>query len=89
MSWWAPSVWGHQEAFRIKVFSFFSNDSDGSVTIRSEENQLLAGWEDYWYPEYMPDGFELVGAEEDDMGKYMLFESDNSDEYKYHYFKRK
>lgn len=71
---------GTSEAFRIKVFSFFSNDGDGSVTIRSEENQFLAGWEDYWYPEYMPDGFELVGAEQDDMGKYMLFESDNSDE---------
>ena len=71
---------GTSEAFRIKVFSFFSNDGDGSVTIRSEESQLLAGWEDYWYPEYMPEGFELVGAEQDDMGKYMLFESDNSDE---------
>ena len=71
---------GTSEAFRIKVFSFFSNDGDGSVTIRSEETQLLAGWEDYWYPEYMPEGFELVGAEQDDMGKYMLFESDNSDE---------
>lgn len=71
---------GTSEAFRIKVFSFFSNDGDGSVTIRNEESQLLAGWEDYWYPEYMPEGFEFVGAEQDDMGKYLLFELENSDE---------
>ena len=72
---------GTSEAFRIKVFSFFSNDGDGSVTIRSEETQLLAGWEDYWYPEYMPEGFELVGAEQDIFDKTMAFESIREGEY--------
>lgn len=71
---------GTSEAFRVKVFSIFKNDDTGSVTMINEnEEELLAGWSDYWYPEYMPEGFILDGAEADEIEKAMHFSLVNGD----------
>lgn len=71
---------GTSEAFRVKVFSIFKNDDTGSVTmINDDEEELLAGWSDYWYPEYMPEGFILDGAEADEFEKVMHFSLVNGD----------
>ncbi|MGF6375166.1 hypothetical protein M2140_000200 [Clostridiales Family XIII bacterium PM5-7] len=54
------------EAFRKKVFGIFSNEKAGSITLRNEdETALISQWEDYWYPTYLPEGFTLIGAEEE------------------------
>ncbi|MCI8631099.1 MAG: DUF4367 domain-containing protein, partial [Firmicutes bacterium] len=70
------------EAFRMRVFSLFENKEDGAVVFRNDtEYELLSGWSDYWYPEYLPDGYYLLTAEEsNNMGKFMLFKSVNNDE---------
>ena len=71
---------GTSEAFRVKVFSIFKNDDTGSVTMINEnEEELLADWSDYWYPEYMPEGFVLDGAEADEIEKAMHFSLVNGD----------
>ena len=47
--------------------------------INENEEELLAGWSDYWYPEYMPEGFILDGAEADEIEKAMHFSLVNGD----------
>ena len=54
---------GTSEAFRTRVFEFFSSDEESYAGFRSNtEEDMLAGWSDYWYPEYMPDGFIMTYA---------------------------
>lgn len=70
------------EAFRMRVFSLFENKEDGAVVFRNDtEYELLSGWSDYWYPEYLPEGYYLFTAENDNIvGKIMLFKSAQNDE---------
>ncbi|HIU27067.1 MAG TPA: DUF4367 domain-containing protein [Candidatus Fimisoma avicola] len=71
---------GTSEAFRTRVFEFFSSDEESYAGFRSNtEEDMLAGWSDYWYPEYMPDGFIMTYAEDDGWEKFMLFESAEND----------
>lgn len=66
------------EAFRVRFYSFFTNETDGSVTLLPEQEQdLIGGWEDYWYPTYVPDGFQMVAAEKRDNESVIVFESNN------------
>ena len=63
------------EAFRMKVFSLFEN-KDGTVVFRNDtEYELLKDWTKYWYPEYLPEGYYLLSAEDSKMQKTMMFES--------------
>ena len=59
----------------MKVFSLFEN-KDGTVVFRNDtEYELLKDWTKYWYPEYLPEGYYLLSAEDSKMQKTMLFES--------------
>lgn len=63
------------DAFRVYFYSLFSNDSNGSVVLSEHELDLIGDWEDYWYPGFMPEGFNLVDAGDDSGQKILLFES--------------
>lgn len=67
-------------AFHVNVFKLIFNPDSGSVTLLSEtEQEMIGGWEGYWYPEYLPEGFYLAEAEEVEKLRYMLFIDDKSD----------
>lgn len=63
------------DAFRVYFYSLFSNDSNGSVALSEHESDLIGDWEDYWYPGFIPEGFNLVDAGDDGGQKILLFES--------------
>lgn len=66
------------EAFRVRFYSLFTNETDGSVTLLTEREQEIIGeWEDYWYPTYVPDGFQMVAAEKRDNESVIVFESND------------
>ncbi len=70
----------HVEAFRTRVFDMFFNDEAGSVSLRGEnELDMIGDWTDYYYPEYMPEGYKLIGAEK--MGEIyiMLYTSEDGE----------
>lgn len=58
------------EAFRIKVFNLFINETDSYIDIQREDNEEkeleVTGIDNYYYPEYIPQGYELV-----EIGDYM------------------
>ena len=69
------------EAFRMRVFNLFENKEDGGVVLRSKTDaEILKGWEDYWYPEYLPEGYYLLDAEYDPLTKVLLFKSPDGEE---------
>lgn len=70
------------EAFRMRIFSMFENRNDGAVAFRDDAAyELLKDWTDYWYPEYLPEGYYLLTAEEnDDFDKIILFKSTDDNE---------
>ncbi len=66
------------EAFRVRFYSLFTNETDGSVTLLTErERELIGKWEDYWYPTYVPEGFQMVAAEKRDNKSVIVFESND------------
>lgn len=74
------------EAFRIKVLDWFFNDDVGSVTLRSgDEEELLNGWENFWYPTIVPGNVYLVAAEELD---HFLLYSDAGSEREFRIFEQ-
>lgn len=70
------------EAFRIRIFSMLENIDDGAVAFRDDAAyELLKEWTDYWYPEYLPEGYYLLTAEiNDDFDKIILFKSTEDNE---------
>lgn len=70
------------EAFRMRIFSMFENRNDGAVAFRDDAAyELLKDWTDYWYPEYLPEGYYLLTAEKnDDFDKIILFKSTDDNE---------
>lgn len=66
------------EAFRTTVFNLFNVDAEDPVFFRDEtEEQLLKGEGDYWYPEYMTEGFEITSIKKIQEGKILTYESKN------------
>lgn len=66
------------EAFRVRFYSLFSNETDGAVALLTEREQDLIGeWENYWYPTYVPDGFQMVAADKRDNKSAIVFESND------------
>ena len=56
---------GTSQAYRQFVFQVFENNENNSMTIHNpEELDMIGSWEDYWYPAYLPEGYQIVAAEE-------------------------
>lgn len=60
------------EAFRARVFGFFFNDKDGYTELVPSENPASA---QFFYPEYLPDGYELVSNEDIGGGREIIYEN--------------
>lgn len=56
---------GTSHAYRQFVFQVFENNENNSITIHNPaELDMIGSWEDYWYPTYLPDGYQITDAEE-------------------------
>lgn len=56
---------GTSQAYRQFIFQVFENKENGSITIHNPaELDMIGSWEDYWYPAYLPEGYQIVAAEE-------------------------
>ena len=56
---------GTSHAYRQFVFQVFENKENNSITIHNPtELDMIGSWEDYWYPAYLPDGYQIAAAEE-------------------------
>lgn len=56
---------GTSQAYRQFVFQVFENNENNSMTIHNPaELDMIGSWEDYWYPAYLPEGYQIVAAEE-------------------------
>lgn len=70
------------DALRVRIYDIFSDKSEGSITLLPEaEKGLLGEWEDYWYPTYIPDGFQMVGAEKYADESAIIFENKENEAY--------
>ncbi len=69
------------EAFRMRVFNLFENKEDDAVVLRNgSEMEILKGWSNYWYPEYLPEAYYLFAADVSEFGKVMCFNTASGDE---------
>lgn len=67
---------GTSEAYREKVFSLIYDNNQGSVSFYFDvKGEMVSGWSDYWAPTWLPDGFELTAAEENESGYFLVFKS--------------
>lgn len=65
------------EAFRVKCFELLFNDTQGSAQFKEDVNsEILDGWEMFYYPEYVPESYYLMGAEKLEESSIILFVSD-------------
>jgi len=56
---------GTSHAYRQFVFQVFENKENNSITIHNPaELDMIGSWEDYWYPTYLPEGYQITYAEE-------------------------
>lgn len=70
------------DAFKAKLFNVFISEETGSVALESvPEDSPMENWSEYWYPEYIPDGFKFTAAEESNFDKVIRFDSIDSDQY--------
>lgn len=62
------------EGFKEKIFDFFYDSKEGSTTILSNDKEkLVSGWANYWFPDYIPEGYELEATEKRD--NFLLFKN--------------
>ena len=55
---------GTSQAYRQFVFQTFENNENNSITIHNPaELDMIDSWEDYWYPAYLPEGYQITYAE--------------------------
>lgn len=66
---------GTSDAYRQFVFQSFENQKNHSITFHNQaEKSLLGEWSNYWYPAYLPEGYEIISAE-DVSGKCILIQA--------------
>lgn len=56
---------GTSQAYRQFVFQVFENEENHSINFHDRaEQDMISSWNDYWYPTYLPEGYQIVAAEE-------------------------
>ena len=56
---------GTSHAYRQFVFQMFENEENHSINFHDRaEQDMIGSWNDYWYPTYLPEGYQIVAAEE-------------------------
>lgn len=67
------------EAFRAKVFGFFFDDKDGYTDLVPAEDSAS---DEFFYPEYLPEGYELVSDEDvGGAGRELIFENAEKEDF--------
>lgn len=70
---------GVSEAYREKVFSLFYDEEQGGVTLSFDPGrELMEEWEDYWYPAWLPEGYQLYAAERTEDTDFLMFMSEDT-----------
>lgn len=75
------------DAFRERLFSYFISESDDYKEIRPIEKDnnandvdgKLKAWNNYYYPEYIPGGYLLADAANEDPYKDLIFRNSDDD----------
>ncbi|MBR6501642.1 MAG: hypothetical protein IKT25_09065 [Firmicutes bacterium] len=63
-------------AYRQRVFTLFkTSDGKGATLFSEDEKSLLEGWNNYWYPERIPQNYQLKAAERREEQDLFLFQS--------------
>lgn len=66
-------------AYRQRVFSLFNTEDGKAVTLRTEDKyKLLEGWNAYWYPTEIPQGYQLTEANRQNKTDFLWFKSNKS-----------
>lgn len=60
-------------AWKYKIAGFFTQEQEGHTDLIPYETDLLADWHDYYMLSEVPEGYELVSAEQSDTKKVSLF----------------
>ncbi len=56
---------GTSQAYRQFVFQVFENEENHSINFHDRaEQDMISSWNDYWYPTYLPESYQIVAAEE-------------------------
>ena len=64
---------GTSHAYRQFVFQVFENNENNSMTIHNPaELDMIGSWENYWYPAYLPEGYQITDAEEDPVKCFLV-----------------
>lgn len=67
------------EAFRAKVFGFFFDDKDGYTDLIPAEDSAFG---EFFYPEYLPEGYQLVSDEDiGEAGRDLIFENAEKEDF--------
>lgn len=70
---------GVSEAFRMRLFDIFRDDDKGSLTLKNDTlSEAVQDWDEFWYPQYLPEGYFLETAEKNENESIMLFLSENT-----------
>jgi len=71
----------HEVATAMKALFFDVNidEEGGGIVLKPQKNfDLLNEWDEYYYPEYIPEGFELEVVD-DEYGREMIFMAQDND----------
>lgn len=67
-------------AFRPKFFNILFNEDSGALQLRGQtEIDYIGEWYDYYYPQHMPTGYELLAAKKMGDRKVMLYAVQDSE----------
>ncbi|MDO5303862.1 MAG: DUF4367 domain-containing protein [Clostridia bacterium] len=71
---------GISHAYRQFVFQVFENEENNSITIHNAaELDMISSWVDYWYPTYLPVGYQITYAEEDPVKCFLIQPTDGTE----------
>lgn len=66
-------------AVKKHIFHITADEDEGAISFASDEQmEKLKEWSGYWYPEYLPEGYELAYVD-DKVGKVLSFVSKTTD----------
>lgn len=62
------------DAVRLKFKGFFIKDEGDHVNLKPVQAECLDGWEDFFALAEIPEGYEIVAAEDDGIDRVILYE---------------
>ena len=67
-------------AMKALLFDVSVDEEAGGMALEPQKDfAVMSQWDEYYYPQYLPDGFELEIADDEYVSKKMIFGSKDSD----------